>query len=171
LAKSLNDQFSQQSQQLDQILSERRLVDLQQIAAVLGQDRGDMQATLRSMQDQLRRSELQQNPSSPYNAIIQNEGSISAPERGSTEILAAIRDLERTLDMSQQLSAVLAAVQDKDVRPLLLALQEQKTDMNAQFDDMRETVRQVRCCRPMSSSPLQIDNHWNCGWFARICVS
>jgi len=171
LAKALHDQFSQQSQQLDQILSERRLVDLQQIAAVLGQDRGDMQATLRSMQDQLRRTELQQNPSSPYNAIIQNESSISAPERGSAEILAAIRDLERTLDMSQQLSAVLAAVQDKDVRPLLLALQEQKTDMNAQFDDMRETVRQVRCCRPMSSSPLQIDNHWNCGWFARICVS
>jgi len=152
LAKSLNDQFSQQSQQLDQILRERRLVDLQQIAAVLGQDRGDMQATLRSMQDQLRRSELQQNPSSPYNAIIQNEGSISAPERGSTEILAAIRDLERTLDMSQQLSAVLAAVQDKDVRPLLLALQEQKTDMNAQFDDMRETVRQV-IERPGRTSP------------------
>jgi len=152
LAKTLHDQFSQQSQQLDQILSERRLVDLQQIAAVLGQDRGDMQATLRSMQDQLRRSELQQNPSSPYNAIIQNEGSISAPERGSTEILAAIRDLERTLDMSQQLSAVLAAVQDKDVRPLLLALQEQKTDMNAQFDDMRETVRQV-IERPGRTSP------------------
>ena len=161
LSKILSDHFNHQLKQLQEILGERQLVDLSQVTGALHSwvtEHGDFQLALREMQEQLRRAELQQNPSSPYNAIsIRNdlEGSPSnvpdrsvsaAAERESREILAAIRELQRNLDLSHEFSAVIAAVQEKDVKhtPVLVALQEQKTDINAQFEDLREMLRQAR---------------------------
>ena len=158
LSKILSDHFNHQLQ-LQEILGHRQLVDLSQVTGALHSwvtEHGDFQLALREM-EQLRRGELQQNPSSPYAISIRNdlEGSPSnvpdrsvsaAAERESREILAAIRELQRNLDLSHEFSAVIAAVQEKDVKhtPVLVALQEQKTDINAQFDDLREMLRQAR---------------------------
>ena len=159
LSKILSDHFNHQLQQLQEILGDRQLVDLSQVTGALHSwvtEHGDFQLALREM-EQLRRGELQQNPSSPYAISIRNdlEGSPSnvpdrsvsaAAERESREILAAIRELQRNLDLSHEFSAVIAAVQEKDVKhtPVLVALQEQKTDINAQFDDLREMLRQAQ---------------------------
>jgi len=166
LSKILSDHFNHQLQQLQEILGDRQLVDLSQVTGALHSwvtEHGDFQLALREM-EQLRRGELQQNPSSPYAISIRNdlEGSPSnvpdrsvsaAAERESREILAAIRELQRNLDLSHEFSAVIAAVQEKDVKhtPVLVALQEQKTDINAQFDDLREMLRQGPD-RPRSSA-------------------
>jgi len=179
LSKLLSDYFNHQLQQLQQILGDRQLVDLSVTEALHSwvTEQGDFQVALREMQsltEQLRRAEhaehaeLQQNPSSPYaisTAIsIRNdlEGSPSnvpdrsvsaAPDRENREILAAIRELQRNFDLSHEFSAVIAAVQEKDVKhtPVLVALQEQKSDINTQFEDLREMLRQGPD-RPRSSA-------------------
>ena len=136
LSKSLSDHFTKQLHQLQQILGDRIHVDLSQVAAL----------------------QLQQNPSSPYNAMIHNEQqSISAPDRDMS-ILAAIRELQRNLDWSHEFSAVIAAIQEKDVKhtPVLVALQEQKTDINAQFDDLRELFRQAGVIQSLADFFLQV---------------
>lgn len=125
------------------------------------------------MQDQLQRrpSELQ-NPSSPYNDVISPHGSlnqISPLDRDSREILAAIRELQRNLDLSHEFSAVLAAIQEKDVKhtPVLVALQEQKTDINAHFDDLKEMVRQAQI-RFIPGTIFGVRQDFGWRWFRHI---
>ena len=60
-------------------------------------------------------------------------------------VLTAIRELQRNLDLSHEFSALLAAINSKEVKhtPVLAALQEQKVDLHTQLDDLRELLHEA----------------------------
>ena len=61
-------------------------------------------------------------------------------------VLTAIRELQRNLDLSHEFSALLAAINNKEVKhtPVLAALHEQKVDLHTQLHDLRELLHEAR---------------------------
>ncbi|CAJ1399739.1 unnamed protein product [Effrenium voratum] len=148
LSETLSESFQNQGELLKRLFEERGLeIDLSQIIAALNRHGADVEAALRAIHDQLRRAEfLQRAASGPHDAInIRND--IAPADRiqedNSGEVLSAVRDLQRSLDLSYEFSAVLTAIQEQDFTPVLAAFHDQRADLSTQLEDVRATLQKV----------------------------
>jgi len=166
----LKDNFTDQANVIRQLFDEVvKRVDMSAMTVALAEHGFDMKATLadhfgglklqmREMASSPGRSStppLQQgNLSEVLAAVRSAKDGANGGGVDMTEVLQAIKDVPRQLDLSYEFSTVLTAIQEKeqDLSQIVTVLTDHRNDMKLELEDLRSAVR-VQAQLDVSRSP------------------